>query len=180
MTRFVECLSYVLQHEGGYSNHRADRGGATNRGITQATYDEWRVGNGLSRNPVVGISQFEIEAIYAGRYWRPVRADDLPVPLDLVVFDAAVQHGAGRAAKWLQRVVGAIPDGRIGPRTLDAMRSTVAHGSLARVVHDFLDIREDFYGEIVANDPSQAVFSRGWSRRMAAIRAAVKEVLGCG
>lgn len=177
MTRFAECLAYVLRHEGGYSNHRTDRGGATNRGITQATYDEWRVGNGLSRNPVVGISQAEIEAIYHGRYWRPVRADDLPVPLDLVVFDAAVQHGAGRAAKWLQRVVGAVPDGRIGPQTLDALRATVAAGGLARVVQDVLDIREDFYAEIVANDPSQAVFSRGWSKRMADIRAAAKEVM---
>ena len=41
MTRFDECLPLVLVHEGGYVNHPKDPGGATNKGITQRTYDAW-------------------------------------------------------------------------------------------------------------------------------------------
>lgn len=177
MNRFAQCLAYVLRHEGGYVNHPADRGGATNRGITQATYDEWRVSNGLSRNPVVGISADEVSAIYRTRYWRPCGADRFGAPLDLVVFDAAVQHGPGRAAKWLQRVVGAVPDGQVGPMTVRAVDAFVERNGMAALVGDLLGIREGFYREIVANDPTQKVFAKGWANRLEALRT---EVQGCG
>lgn len=175
MSRLIECLVFVLEHEGGYSNNRADRGGATNRGITQATYDDWRTRNGMPRNPVVGISGAEVEAIYRTRYWLPVCADSLVPPLDLVLFDAAVQHGPGRAAKWLQRVVGARQDGAIGPQTLTATALLVERDGVDSVVEHFMQIREDFYQEIVANDPKQAVFERGWANRMIALQEAVRD-----
>jgi lysozyme family protein len=166
MSRFAECLNHVLKFEGGYSDNPLDRGGATNRGITQATFDEWRVSNGLPRSPVVGISGQEINAIYRNRYWKPVCAEQLPAPLDLCVFDAAVQHGTYRAAKWLQRVSLSIPDGIVGPKTLEAVQAVIdAHG-VDQVVEEYMDIRRHFYAEIVANDATQKTFERGWENRM--------------
>ena len=166
---FRKSLDFVLQWEGGYVNHPNDRGGATNRGITQATYDSWRIRNGLSRSPVSGISGEEVSDIYASGYWKPVCADDLMAPLDLCVFDAAVQHGPGRAAKWLQRVVGAKQDGAIGPKTLTALALLIDRDGLEAVIGYYMEIRDEFYQDIVARDPSQAVFMRGWMNRMAAL-----------
>jgi lysozyme family protein len=48
MATFKEAVEKVLVHEGGYIFHPADKGGATNLGITQRVYDEWmkkRTGN---------------------------------------------------------------------------------------------------------------------------------------
>jgi lysozyme family protein len=166
MSRFAECLNHVLKFEGGYSDNPLDRGGATNRGITQATFDEWRVSNGLPRSPVVGISGQEINAIYRNRYWKPVCAEQLPAPLDLCVFDAAVQHGPYRAAKWLQRVSLSIPDGIVGPKTLEGVLAVCdAHG-VDQVVEEYMDIRRHFYAEIIAKDATQKTFERGWDNRM--------------
>lgn len=174
MSRFDDCLTFVLKREGGYSNHAEDHGGATNKGITQVTYDEWRIRNGLPRNPVSGISGEEVSAIYAAGYWRPSGADRVNDPLDLVLFDSAIQHGAGRAAKWLQRVVGTLPDGQIGQKTLDAVAAFAGRNGMALLVDDYLAIRDGFYHEIVENDRSQAVFLGGWMHRMAALRQAFK------
>jgi lysozyme family protein len=174
MNRFAECLNHVLKYEGGYSDNPLDRGGATNRGITQATFDEWRISNGLPRSPVVGISGQEINAIYRNRYWKPVCAEQLPAQLDLCVFDAAVQHGTYRAAKWLQRVSLSIPDGIVGPKTLEAVQAVIdAHG-VERVIDEYMDIRRHFYAEIIANDPKQKTFERGWAHRCADLCATMK------
>jgi lysozyme family protein len=174
MNRFNECLKFVLQREGGYVNHKNDRGGATNRGITQDTYDIWRVRNGMSRNPVLGISGEEVEFLYHSGYWRPVRADDLMAPLDLCLFDSAVQHGAGRAAKWLQRTVGVRQDGAIGPKTLTALALLIERDGLPAVIGYVMEIRDGFYHEIVADDPTQMVFLEGWMNRMDDLREALE------
>lgn len=173
--RFQACLEFVLRKEGGYSNHKADRGGATNRGVTQVTYDTWRVNNGLPRNPVSGISGDEVEAIYRAGYWLPSGADDLVAPLDLCLFDAAVQHGAGRAVKWLQRVVGARQDGAVGPQTFVATALLIERDGLYAVLDYYMEIRDGYYHEIVTNDPSQAVFLKGWMNRLDDLRAAFKD-----
>ncbi len=40
--RFARCLELVLRQEGGYADHPADPGGATNFGITRKTLARWR------------------------------------------------------------------------------------------------------------------------------------------
>lgn len=166
MTRFDECLSFVLRHEGGYTNNPLDRGGATNRGITQGTLDAWRISQGLPRSPVSGLSGQEINAIYQKKYWTPVCAGNLDAPLDLVVFDAAVQHGPSRAVRWLQESVECQQDGIAGPKTLQAVSAFVERHGLHDLMRDYMLRREDYYHAIVEKDPKQVVFARGWAIRM--------------
>lgn len=174
MARFDDCLTFVLRHEGGYSNNPLDRGGATNCGITQAALDEWNTNKGLPCRPVSGLSGQEINAIYFKKYWLASGAGALEPPLDLVVFDAAVQHGPTRACKWLQRVVGTMPDGLPGPKTWQAVTAFCKQHGLPALIAAYMQIREDFYHEIVENDPKQSVFERGWANRMADLWEAVK------
>ena len=47
MITFQRILPYLLQDEGGYVNDPADRGGATNKGVIQRTYDAYRKGKGM-------------------------------------------------------------------------------------------------------------------------------------
>ena len=142
---FDRALPVVLQMEGGYVNHPADPGGATNKGVTQRVYDAWRRQQGLPEQSVRGIGPDEVRAIYERQYWRPCGADDLEWPMSLAVFDAAVNHGVRRARQFLTEA----PD----------------FGS-------YLERREQFYRTIVANRPASAAFLKGWLNRLKHLRSA--------
>lgn len=101
LTVFEEALKQVLKWEGGYVNDPRDPGGATAYGITTATYDAWRRKQGQTTRPVSEIERREVEAIYWQQYWLRAGCDQLDPTLALVVFDAAVNSGAGAALKWL-------------------------------------------------------------------------------
>lgn len=98
----ARSLAFTLRWEGGKVDDPHDRGGRTNRGITQRTYDGWRADQGLPKRDVYDLEEDELQAIYRNLYWWP--AKDLPWPLCLVVFDTAVLFGAGRAGGWLTAV----------------------------------------------------------------------------
>ena len=55
MSHFDRSLPLVLANEGGYVNHPADRGGATNKGVTQASFDVYRGTLGKPRDDVRNI-----------------------------------------------------------------------------------------------------------------------------
>lgn len=120
----AQVLQWIGLSEGGYVNLKEDPGGATDRGITQATYDAWNRARGRPRKPVRGISKAEAEEIIVAQYMTPVRFDDLPAGLDYAVADFAVNSGPARAVKELQRVLGfqgAAMDGIMGQKTLAAI-----------------------------------------------------------
>lgn len=166
MSRFDECLQFVLQREGGFSDHPNDKGGATNQGITQKTYDAYRTSN---RRSVEFIDDREVRDIYRASYWIPAKCGILPVPVDLVVFDSAVNHGVSRSAKLLQEAAGVVVDGSVGPVTIDAIKEMEP----VELAEDLIDLRRAFYSRIVNSNPSQKIFLNGWNNRMNALEVAV-------
>jgi hypothetical protein len=104
--RFDECLAFTLRAEGGYVDDPADPGGATNMGVTLATLREWSDDPSLGANQVQDMSLRTARAIYRALYWNPLRADDLPVGVDLSVFDFGVNAGIWHSARLLQRALG--------------------------------------------------------------------------
>lgn len=123
---FDRSLAQVLKYEGGYINHPDDPGGPTNKGVTQEVYDEWRKSHNQATQSVRNISMDEVGGIYRQLYWDKIRGDDLPSGLDFAVFDFAVNSGVGRAAKYLQSIVGVPQDGMIGPQTIQACDTYLA------------------------------------------------------
>ncbi len=167
---FERALTMILKHEGGYSDNPADRGGPTKQGVTQRVYDTWRMTGGKPVRSVRGIDGSEVSAIYLQNYWIPANCDLLPDNLALVHFDSAVNHGVKRAIKFLQLATGANPDGVFGPATQAAITTTMGKLSEHIVIGLYLAEREDFYDEIVARDPTQSLFLRGWKNRIASLR----------
>lgn len=159
---FDQCLAPVIKREGGYSNHAADRGGATNMGITQRTYSAWRAERGLGYVDVRGLDHAEARQIYLENYWKPARCDDLPAEIRDIHFDTAVNSGVARAAKMLQESARVEQDGQIGPVTLAAVSAMAPDLLRAR----YIAARYKFYGEIIARDRSQLAFIVGWLNRM--------------
>lgn len=157
-----QSLRLVLAHEGGFSNHPQDPGGATNRGVTQRVYDAYRKRKGLGTQSVRGIAADEVAAIYKRQYWDAVRGDDLPAGLDYAVFDYAVNSGPKRAIQDLQRALGVKPDGIIGQITLSAI------GDVFGAIDGLCDRRLAFLRSL----KHYKTFGRGWERRVAEVAEA--------
>ena len=174
MSRFTECLDHILQWEGGYANHPHDKGGETAKGITQATYNDYNVDKGRTLESVRDITEAEVKEIYLSRYWNACRCEDLHPPLDFIVFDSAIQHGVSRAARWLQKLGGVMADGKIGNETLFAVNQAILDHRLDALIDDYLAMRDAYYAQIIAGNPTQKVFEKGWKSRLNKLREAVK------
>jgi lysozyme family protein len=98
-----------------------------------------------------------------------VHGDDLPTGVDYVVFDAAINSGPGRAAKWLQEVVGVAADGAIGKSTLAAV---AAHDPA-----DIVDMYQAKRLKFLQALPTWATFGKGWGRRVAEVETAAESML---
>lgn len=160
---FDESLSLVLKHEGGFVDDPRDPGGRTNHGITQTVYNDWHVANGLPEHDVKDITAVEVMAVYKKRYWDAVKGDELPAGVDYCVFDFAVNSGVSRASRYLQRAVGAVEDGKIGPATLAAVLAKDA----ADVIDAVCGARLAFLRQLAIFDR----FGKGWTRRVNDVRA---------
>ena len=168
LANFDPSLVLVLQHEGGFVNHPKDPGGATNKGVTQAVYDDWRASKGLPLRSVKYITMAEVGPIYRKLYWDACRCDDLPSGVDYCVFDFAVNSGRDRAARYLQRCLGVIEDGHIGPMTLAAAKAKPAQD----LIQGISDLRLEFLKHLKIYD----TFGRGWARRVAEVEAKAREM----
>lgn len=169
MDRFDECLPFILAREGGKVDDPTDRGGRTAYGVTQRAYDAYMRSKGRTSTDVWLITPSEVADVYRSGYWIPTRCGELPKGLDLAVFDAAVQHGTKRAIVFLQRALCITEDGQFGPKTLEAVQDDVANDVVAYLIKSYIRIRDEFYDAIVAHDPAQSKFRKGWANRMAAL-----------
>lgn len=158
---FDAALKAILHHEGGFVNHPADPGGMTNLGVTKKVWEEW-VGHEVDEKAMRALTPEMVGPMYKAKYWDKVKGDDLPTGVDYAVFDAAVNSGPGRAAKWLQGCVGVEQDGGIGPKTLAA----VAAFDPKELVEDYAKRRLSFLMDL----PHWGTFGKGWGRRVAEVQ----------
>lgn len=164
---FQRALSLVLKHEGGWSDHPKDPGGATMRGVTLATFRRYVKPN-ATKDDLRKITDEQIAAVYRRHYWDAVAGAELPDGIDYAVFDFAVNSGPARAAKYLQAIVGTTTDGKIGPATLAAVRARFH----AEVIHKLCDIRMAFLKRL----PTWATFGKGWTNRVTDVRRQALEL----
>jgi lysozyme family protein len=149
----------VLEEEGGLVDHARDPGGRTNLGVTQATLNHaHNVVHGLPAR-VDDLTREDALAVYEALYWRPVRGDELPLGVALMVFDAAVNQGVSDAIRFLQLAVRTAADGIFGPATLAAVDRAKPGATInevaARRMYDYMQL-----------DHLQDAFGLGWARRL--------------
>lgn len=157
---FETCLELILHHEGGYVNHPSDPGGMTNLGVTKRVYESW-VGREVNEEEMRSLTPELVAPLYKKNYWDRLKGDQLPVGLDLCVFDWGVNSGTGRAAKKLQEMIGTTVDGGIGPNTLRVLNEYIEEHGLEDTIINYQSIRQDFYESLSTFD----TFGRGWTRR---------------
>jgi len=159
-----QSLEWLLEEEGGFSNHPADTGGATMYGVTQGTYNSWRRLRKLPQQPVSKITHEESFSLYKAMYWDEAGCDKLPFPISYMVFDAAVNSGPSRAIKWLQEALRVKQDGKIGPKTRAALAEQLRDNP-GTLLYRLIDVRVSFLAKLIKVKPSQTAFLHGWWRR---------------
>lgn len=181
-TPFDIALEFVLAREGGYVDDPADPGGATYAGVSLRAVVGLRDENGklefdLDADGDVDAADIKrlealhragddvkLSAFYKRRYWAVAGCDQLPHPMSMALFDAAVNHGPKAAVTMLQRAVGAKPDGAMGPET--ARKAMV---DPLRALHGMLLERTSLYYKL-ATERGMAKFFRGWMARLFALQ----------
>ena len=155
---YEKCLELILHHEGGYVNHPKDPGGETNMGVTKRVYEEWG-----GTKDMKDLTFEDVAPIYKKNYWDRVKGDDLSSGLDLCIFDFGVNAGTGRAAKFIQKMIGVTADGGIGPQTLRALGIYEEEvGGVAEVIKEYQIRRQEYYESL----STFKTFGRGWTRRV--------------
>jgi len=158
----------MLVSEGGYVYHQSDPGGRTNLGVTQTTWENW-IGRQSDEAEMRGLTPEKVEPLYKKKYWDAVRGDELPMGLDYLMFDFAVNAGAGRAIKTLQTAVGVTPDGGFGPMTMAAVQAV----DPVELIERFSQAKEDFYRSL----NTFSVFGKGWLNRVADVKLKASAML---
>lgn len=153
---FNTAFDLLITHEGGFSNHPDDPGGATMYGVTEKVARAEGF-TGSMRN----FSLNDAKTIYRKNYWDACRCDQMPDALRYPLFDAAVNSGTNQAIKWLQSAVGVKADGVIGPVTQQSVNVAPAQATRQKMIGNRLRFMTE-----LKNWPS---FSKGWSRRIASI-----------
>ena len=164
---FEIALQALLKHEGGFVNDPRDPGGMTNLGVTKKVWEAF-VGREVTEDEMRALTPATVAPLYKQRYWDAVHGDTLPSGVDYCVFDCAVNSGVKQSVRFLQRSVGADPDGLLGPHTLQA----VADADPMDVIEKFTTARESFLKGL----PAFVTFGKGWMIRTASVEKQAAEL----
>ena len=171
---FDQILKKTLQWEGGFSDDADDRGGATKFGITigtlRALHEDLDKDGAITVEDVRSLTLEKATEIYRRHYFIEPKFHLLPEAIQPIMFDMGVNHGPGRATRMLQHVINQAgfaqisEDGDLGKITIRA--SDIAYENMGHyLINALCDERQAFYNRIVANNPSQEKFIRGWTNR---------------
>ena len=114
MGDFDTSFEVVVGIEAGYVNDPKDPGGATKYGISQRSYPSV---------DIINLTLAQAKVMYRSYFWDQIKGDLLPYPLNLVVFDAAINQGVTPAIKMLQKTLNIQQDGLLGPMTIKAAQN---------------------------------------------------------
>lgn len=163
----VESLApKIFKFEGGFVNDPTDHGGATNFGVTLSTwrqvgYDKDGDGD-IDVDDIRKLTRQDATIVLKKFYWDRWKADNIS---NQSVAEILVDW-VWCSGKWgiviPQRILGLTTDGIVGAVTL----RTVNSADQAKFHSQVWEARRQFIIEIVARDPSQKKFQRGWMNRL--------------
>lgn len=167
LTSFIKRL---FLREGLRSNHPDDRGGETYLGISKKFFpDLWKDGPPTPE---------KAERAYETVFYTSPGLDAIPDPhLREQMFDFGVNAGPKQAVRLLQILVGASPDGVLGPQTLERLTQYppgelygFALPPMTNLNLAYESARVAYYAKLAKKDPAQLTFLSGWIARAMSLR----------
>ena len=155
-----ELVYFIKKHEGGFANIPNDKGGATNSGITIATFQSV-YGKNKTVNDLKHMTNEQWLYIFTKLFWNRMRGNDIKsqsVANEIVDF----LWGSGKYALTnTQKVLGIKQDGIFGNVTINAINSSNPKILFEQIKKE----RINYYYRIVKNNPTQKKFLKGWINR---------------
>jgi lysozyme family protein len=161
---FLEGMKFIFEHENVLSKGKVvaehdprDLGGTTKYGIDARSHPNVDIEN-LTKQQALEIYWDE---------WLDCHADKFPWPLSLAYFDAVVNTGKRQAVLLLQRVVGTVDDGIIGPKTIAVANKECERQTAQLVALKLCNKKKDFYITLCKDHPEKNCYKEGWLNRVA-------------
>ena len=162
MSSFETTFNRTIGHEGKFQANPKDRGNWTGgkEGVGELKGTKWGLAAMTYPNlDIANITLEQAKEIYYNDWWLKLKMERWPNVMKYQMFDAAFNHGTGRANQFLQFAARVRDDGVIGPKTIAAVNMTDPNDLVLR----FLAKRLRYFTEV----KTWAEFSKGWSLRVA-------------
>ncbi len=158
----------IGEHEKGFQNAKQDSGNyvdgklvGTNFGISAPILKSF-LGRTPTEEDMKSLTKEQAVDIYEKQFFKRSGIDKLPESIQKATLDFAINSGPKKAIMKLQKTLGVVPSGIIGPETLEAIDDTS--------VDKYVDERIKFFKNIVKHNPSQKRFLKGWLKRAESFR----------
>ncbi len=192
MAEFLPAYNLERKHEGYYVNNPADKGGETYAGVARNYWPNWagwptldaykrQIGRPLKTNESVpGMEMFVqsfYKALWDGKNFSAINSQEVAN----IVYDWFINSGSS-GIKGTQQVLRdsfkapVIVDGNLGPDTIRNINLQNA----AKLNDAIKEKRIAFYYSLVARNPSQQTFLKGWLARINSFPTLTKAGLGLG
>ena len=167
-SNFERSLTCLLESEGKYSDNKYDPGGETMMGVTKAAWETW------TKKPVLPgemakLTKDDIRPFYKDIYWDGAKCPQLPLGLDYMLFDSSVNMGVGQATRLLQKALGCVTDGVIGPNVMQRITNTQPQ----TLINLFSTEKEYFYKSL----KTFSIFGEGWINRINKVKRNAEEMI---
>lgn len=157
---FNETMKLMLNLEGGKTDEKLDRGGRTNFGITQRTYNDWLKQNKLNSSDVFKISKERALKIYRKQFWGVIKGDQLPHNVAKAIMSMALTDGPQDSIRFVQKLLNVEQTGFMGPKTLAAIWSKCKKDD-KMFTKQILDAQIKRY----KSDEQADIYGKGWTNR---------------
>ncbi|MFW5563361.1 MAG: glycoside hydrolase family 108 protein [Prevotella sp.] len=170
MAKIEPLGKFILSWEGGFVNDPQDRGGATNKGVTIATwkaqgYDKDGDGD-IDVQDLKLITNADAINVMKKNYWNRWQADKIvSQPIANILVDWVWGSGAW-GIKIPQQMLGCKADGVVGAKTLAALNKQ----NPAVFFNNLKTRRTQYLNNLCSKNPSQKKFLIGWLRRLNSIQ----------
>lgn len=169
MANFDKFFPTLIKHEGGFVDNPSDKGGATNLGVTIATWKRFgydKDGDGdIDVSDLKKLTLSDAKYIAKTQYWDKVWGDKInSQSIAEFLFDWAYNSGPSTAILRLQHILGPSVknDGIMGKNTISVLNQS----NPKKVFEELKKSREAFYHTIVRTRPKNKVFLKGWLTRL--------------
>lgn len=160
---FDLAIGRILEHEGGLTLDRNDRGNWTSGKIGVGQLKGTKYGISAMTYPNEDIANLTLDrakVLYKRDFWDVLKADRFHDGTAYQLLDFAVNSGIANAIKAYQRALGVTPDGAFGPKSMAASEKLSEADQIMLIIAERL--------EFMTNTAAWNTYGKGWARRMAA------------
>jgi len=164
MADIKQFIPFLQSWEGGFVNHKNDKGGATNKGVTFATF-QYHYGKDKTVDDLKAITDDQWMHIFKSGYWNICKADQIKSQAVANMLVDWTYNSGRHGIKYIQKVLYLASDGCVGPMTINAINKC----DELTLFNTLKQGRELFFLNIVERDSTQSRFLKGWLRRLNSI-----------